>query len=145
MRRIACLRGVDLNKGNILMFKGISKVRILLPLNFKRIKKIFKIKPLTFKGFHKKSFEIQMFFKGYVIFYLEELGFTKNRHKWEVWIALFSLLNYNTNIHVKSWFPDTYKIMHYCTIWHTYNMVEMFVKLFSGKWWYCRYFHCNVI
>ena len=31
------------------MFKGISKVRLLLPLNFKGISKILKIKPLTFE------------------------------------------------------------------------------------------------
>ena len=34
---------VDLNKGRILMFKGISKVQLLLPLNFKGISKILKI------------------------------------------------------------------------------------------------------
>ena len=42
------------------VFKGISKVRLMLPLNFKGISKILKIKPLTFeenplkiKGFSK--------------------------------------------------------------------------------------------
>ena len=34
-------QGIDLNKSRILMFKGISKVRLLLPLNFKGISKIF--------------------------------------------------------------------------------------------------------
>ena len=34
---------LDLNKGSILMFKGISKVRLLLPLKYKGISKIWKI------------------------------------------------------------------------------------------------------
>ena len=48
---------VDLNKGRILMFKGISKVKLLLPFILQR----------NFKVFQNKSFEIQRFFKGYVI------------------------------------------------------------------------------
>ena len=58
---------LDLNKGSILMFKGISKVRLLLPLNYKGISKILKIEPLTFKVFRIKFFEIQRFFKRYII------------------------------------------------------------------------------
>ena len=34
---------VDLNKSKILMFKGISKVKLFLPLNFKGISKTLKI------------------------------------------------------------------------------------------------------
>ena len=51
---------LDVNKGRILMFKDISKVRLLLPLNVKGISKILEIKHLTFeenplklKGFSK--------------------------------------------------------------------------------------------
>ena len=74
-------RVLDLKIGRILVLKGISKVRFLLPLNFKRISKILTIKPLTLKGFHKKSFEFQRFFKGYVICDLLFISLKKKRHK----------------------------------------------------------------
>ena len=40
LRRVYTL---DLNEGKILMFKGVSKVRLLLPLNFKGISKVLNI------------------------------------------------------------------------------------------------------
>ena len=37
------VRGLDLNKGRFLIFKGIAKVKLFLPLNFKGISIILKI------------------------------------------------------------------------------------------------------
>ena len=116
-----------------------SNVLFLLPSHFKGISKILKHKPLTFKGFHKKSLWNSKSFQRLRKFQLIKIEFEEKQHKREHLNCLISFITLQYRIHIKSWFPDTYNIMHYCTMWHTYNMVEKFVTLFSGKWWYCRY------
>ena len=60
------------------MFKSTSKIRLLRPLNFKGIPKTLKIEHFSFKGCHRKSFEIQRFFKGYIICDLLKLSLKNN-------------------------------------------------------------------
>ena len=116
---------LDINNGSIWMFKCTSKVSFLLNLHFKEF---FKHKPFTFKGFHKTNLWIAKVFQRSNNLRLAKKN-KKKRLKTEILITLFPLLQWNTKIHVKSWFPDTYKIMHNCTLWHTYNMVQKFVNL----------------